>query len=118
MENNFSKNLRHLRVQNGMTQEELGKLLNKDYSTVGKWENGTRSPIMEDVIKIADFFDVPLQELIGGTFIKSKSSNDFKKILKDKGLLDDNDNLTEEDAKKLIDFAIANKDFIINKKEN
>lgn len=69
MENNFSTNLKHLRIQNNMTQEELGKKLNKDYSTIGKWENGTRSPIMEDVIKIAQIFNVSLEDLIGENFI-------------------------------------------------
>ena len=123
MENNFANNLRHLRIQNGMTQEELGKKLNKDYSTIGKWENGSRSPIMEDVIKIADYFNISLQELISGKFEYNNSpqriDNDisFKQILKKKGLIDENDNITEEDAKKLINFAIANKDYLI-KKEN
>lgn len=65
MENNFANNLKHIRVQNGLTQEQLGKILEKDYSTIGKWENGTRSPIMEDVIKLSEFFNIPLQDLIG-----------------------------------------------------
>lgn len=47
-----------------MTQEELAKKLNKDYSTIGKWENGTRSPIMVDILKIAELFDIELKDLI------------------------------------------------------
>ena len=39
----------------------------------------------------------------------------YKKILKDNGLMDENDNINEEDFKKLIDFAVANKDFLIKK---
>lgn len=34
-----------------------------------------------------------------------------------KGVIDENDNITEEDAKKLIDFAIANKDYLIKKED-
>lgn len=69
MENNFSNNLRHLRIQSGMKQEDLAKKLQKDYSTIGKWENGTRSPIMADVLKIAELFNVSLEQLIGGNII-------------------------------------------------
>lgn len=69
MENNFASNLKHLRVQAKMTQDELAKKLDKDYSTIGKWELGQRSPIMIDVIKIAELFNVSLEKLIGGSII-------------------------------------------------
>lgn len=121
MENNFASNLKHLRIQNNMTQEELGKKLSKDYSTIGKWENGTRSPIMEDVIRIAEYFNISLQELISGKIGINDSptyqKTNYKQILLNRGLIDENNNLTEEDAEKLIDFAIANKEYLI-KKEN
>lgn len=117
MENNFASNLKFLRLQRNITQEELGKRLGKDYSTIGKWENGTRFPIMEDVIKVAEFFNVSLTELIANNYTMGTSYNpsneDFKKILRNKGI--DDNNITEEDAKKLIDFAIANKDYVIKK---
>lgn len=69
IENNFPSNLKHLRVQNNLTQEDLAKKLDKDYSTIGKWENGTRSPIMVDILKIADLFDISLESLIGNNII-------------------------------------------------
>lgn len=69
MENNFATNLKHLRIQSGMTQEELAKKMDKDYSTIGKWELGQRSPIMTDVIKIADIFQVSLEKLFGSSMI-------------------------------------------------
>lgn len=69
MENNFASNLKHLRIQSGMTQDELARKLEKDYSTIGKWELGQRSPIMIDVIKIAELFQVSLETLIGGSVI-------------------------------------------------
>lgn len=69
MENNFASNLKHLRLQSGMTQEELAKKLDKDYSTIGKWELGQRSPIMTDVIRIANLFNVSLEKLIGQSII-------------------------------------------------
>ena len=65
MKNYFASNLKHLRIQAGLTQEELAKKLNKDYSTIGKWELGQRSPIMGDVFRVSELFNIPLEQLIG-----------------------------------------------------
>ena len=108
MKNNFANNFKHLRIQSGKTQEEIGKMLNKDYSTIGKWELGQRSPSMEDVIKIAEYFDVTLQELISGdieTSINKDNLEKYKQILRSKGLMDENDNIDEESFNKLIMIA-------------
>ena len=88
MENNFAKNLKKLRTQKGLTQLELAKKLDKDYSTVGKWELGQRSPAMLDILKIADIFGVNVEELISG-------QDDFKKS-KDEILNQKIKNLSEE----------------------
>ena len=112
MKNNFANNLKFLRLQKNITQEELGKRLGKDYSTIGKWENGTRSPIMEDVIKIAEYFNVSLTDLITnnyamGTSYTPNEENDqkYKQLLKDKGLMDENENINEESLNKLLKIA-------------
>lgn len=57
-----------------MTQEELAKKLDKDYSTIGKWENGTRSPIMVDVLRVAELFEVDLGDLIQTNLIYNNES--------------------------------------------
>ena len=119
MENNFAKNFKRLRIENGMTQEEIGIKLHTDYSTIGKWEKGSRSPIMEDVIKISELFDISLQELICGN-LDNKKSNDFitfQSVLKEKGILNKQENITEEDYNKIIDFVDKNIDILINKNE-
>lgn len=62
--NNFSINLKYFRIQSGLTQEELAKKLNKNYTTIGKWEKGIRSPILDDLIKIADIFGITIDKLV------------------------------------------------------
>lgn len=64
MKNFFPDNLKFLRNLKGMTQGELAKKMDKDYSTIGKWELGQRNPIMADIIKIADIFNVSVQDLV------------------------------------------------------
>ena len=115
-------NVKYLREKKGISQTKLAKDLNIDTSTLAKWENNTRQITLEWAIKLANYFDMDVGSFISINQIANTSSRiadkeEYKNILKEKGLINDNDNITEEDAKKLIDFAIANKDFII-KKEN
>lgn len=120
--NYTNTNVKYLREKKGISQTKLAKDLNIDTSTLAKWENNTRQITLEWAIKLANYFDMDVGSFISINQIANTSSRiadkeEYKNILKEKGLISDNDNITEEDAKKLIDFAIANKDFII-KKEN
>jgi transcriptional regulator with XRE-family HTH domain len=101
MENNFASNLKHLRVQSGMTQLELAKKLDKDYSTIGKWELGQRSPMMIDVIRIAELFNVSLEYLIGSSV--DNSTSDEIDLQQYKVLFDKDNKLTD-----------VQKEFILN----
>ena len=62
--NRFPTNLKFLRQHFGFSREELGDILNKDYTTIGKWENGTRSPTMQDTLDICNYFKVDLNDII------------------------------------------------------
>ncbi len=64
MNDYFTYNLKYLRNKSGMYQLDLAKKMNKDYSTIGKWESGQRNPTMKDVIKLAEIFDVSVQDLV------------------------------------------------------
>ena len=60
----FAKNLRFLRKQKGLNQEEISGLFNKRANTVGNWENGKSEPSIGELIRLADFFKVGLQQLL------------------------------------------------------
>lgn len=121
MANYFQRNLKYLREKKGLSKNKLGELTGVNQTTIGRWENGEISPTIDNVIDLMNALNIPLDEL--GTFlgknlengekIMTSSDEDFKKILRNKGI--DDNNITEEDAKKLIDFAIANKDYVIKK---
>jgi transcriptional regulator with XRE-family HTH domain len=126
MENNFATNLKHLRIQSGMTQEELAKKLGKDYSTIGKWELGQRSPIMTDVIRISQLFNVSLEKLMCGSFthnnenVTNSLNNNKKEInfLEQYQLLfDKDDKLTEEQKKFFMDYIEEKHKEIDNEEE-
>lgn len=89
---NFANNLKHLRIEKGYTQQELAKLLGKDYSTIGKWELGQRFPVMKDVLKISEIFNVPLETLVNNDIIyeNNQDLNINKELMKKIESLNDN----------------------------
>lgn len=60
----FGNNLKRLRLERNMTQEELGDKLGVSYRTVSSWEINRTEPNMGTVQKIAELFGVKTDELI------------------------------------------------------
>lgn len=60
MKNYLSKNIKFLRHQQQLDQETLAKILNVGRSTLACWENGSRSPSINMMIKIANHFNIGL----------------------------------------------------------
>lgn len=65
MENTFSQRLIKLRTECNMTQEELAKKIGLAISTISMYERGSRIPSLKVLEKIADFFNVDLDYLLG-----------------------------------------------------
>ena len=57
--------LRDLRFQAGMTQTELAKKLGTTQRCVSNWENDNVAPSVEMLVKIADYFCVSTDYLLG-----------------------------------------------------
>lgn len=64
--NTFEKNLKRLRSQRNLKQEDLAEQLSVTRQTVSGWETGRRQPDLETLKKLADVLDVDLHELIYG----------------------------------------------------
>lgn len=61
----FSENLKTLRKQKRLTGAKLAHKLNISHSTLASWETGRHIPHLADIIRIADFFEVSIDELLG-----------------------------------------------------
>ena len=59
--------LRELRIQKGLTQAELSKALQVSASSIGMYEQGRREPDNETLGRIANFFNVTTDYLLGRT---------------------------------------------------
>lgn len=63
----FSKRLKELRNEAGLTQKEVATKLNISQPTYVQWESGRRSPSSETLEKFAKLFNVSTDYLLGKT---------------------------------------------------
>ncbi|MEF2247713.1 helix-turn-helix domain-containing protein [Paenibacillus sp. IITD108] len=63
----FGQRLRGLREGKKITQKELSKILNVSESAIGMYERGEREPNFETIDKIAAYFNVRTDYLLGRT---------------------------------------------------
>lgn len=119
----LNKNVKFLRTKKGLSQQTLADKVGVDRSTISRIENDEIETTIDNAIKIAEVLKINFKDLLSKDLSidsPEELNNDleninFKEILIKKGLMDEDDNISEEDAKKLIEFAIANKDFLIKK---
>ncbi len=61
----IADNIRFFRKANNLTQEELSKQLGGSKNLVSNYENGISTPDIYTLVKLADIFDITLDELVG-----------------------------------------------------
>lgn len=96
----FSKTLKKLRTDNNLTQEQLAKSVDIATSTIAMYENGSRLPSLSSAIKISNFFNVPIAELLDAPEHYVASTFDNKKNSINAMLY----NLTIDDLEQIIQF--------------
>lgn len=61
---NLANNLRKIRKENNLSQEQLAEKLGVSRQSVSKWESEQAYPEMEKMIQICDLFDITMDELL------------------------------------------------------
>jgi len=56
-----------LRTEKNLSQREIAKIMNVSQGTYNNWENSNTQPSIEQLIALADFFEVSVDYLIGRT---------------------------------------------------
>lgn len=64
MNNSFGKNLKRIREEKGVSQEDLAKHIHICRESVSKWETGKVSPQVKWLYEIARFLKVNPEELV------------------------------------------------------
>lgn len=65
----FGQRLKELRNERGLLQKDLAEILGTTNSSVCDWETDRAQPDMETLSKIADYFNVTTDYLLGRTDI-------------------------------------------------
>lgn len=63
--NTFCSRLKYLRLENNMSQRKLAQEFKTSNSSICDWECGRSEPCFEMLVKIAEFFNVSTDFLLG-----------------------------------------------------
>lgn len=77
----LQENIKALRKERGLTQEELAIRVNVVRQTVSKWEKGLSVPDADLLQKIADVLEVTVSQLLGAEPETAKSRNEIAEQL-------------------------------------
>ena len=72
----FKERLKQLRKELGLTQEEFAEKIGYTRTAVSAWEIGRNEPSNNDTIKLADFFGVSIDYLLGKSDVRNPEPQD------------------------------------------
>ena len=81
MNNNFKENLKKLRKENNLSQEQLADELGVSRQAISKWESGAAYPEMDKIIALCDKFNLNIDDLLHKDIKEVKGEEESKKKL-------------------------------------
>ncbi|MBR4830509.1 MAG: helix-turn-helix domain-containing protein [Bacilli bacterium] len=79
MNNQFSENLKKIRKEQNLSQEELADKLGVSRQAISKWESGQAYPEMDKIITICNMFNVNIDDLLHNDIKEVKGEEESKK---------------------------------------
>lgn len=76
----LSENIRTLRKEHAMTQEQLAEVLNVTVGAVYKWESGQSVPELGTIVELADLFDTSVDVLLGYEMKDNRLQTTIKRL--------------------------------------
>ena len=101
----FAECLQELREDRNISRKDLAAFLNISVSTLGMYEQRRREPNVDMLIKLADYFNVSLDFLVGRT-----SNNEERKNMLDALSLKNRIDKLPQGYKNIIDFMLNTKE--------
>lgn len=78
----FKDQLSKLRKRKKITQIELANMLGVKQYIISFWEIGRSEPSINQIIKLSDVLDVPIDYLLDKEMVRTTSEEDFCKVIK------------------------------------
>lgn len=102
----FAQKLKQLRLSKNMTMSEFGKQIGFSKQTVSRLESGRAEPALYTVVKIADFFNCSLDDLVfGEIFVGTETHLKLKDFIADISEIEKTNLQAMEQIKSLKKFA-------------
>lgn len=96
--------LKYLRTERGENLEKVAEYLNVSIQTISNYENEKRDMTPDTIIKLAEYFNVSTDYLLGKSDIRNPENTDLDKL--QIGLsTKDYSNISDEQLKQIEDFA-------------
>ena len=70
----FEDQIKHYRKQAGLSQEKMAEKIGVSRQAITKWENGTGTPDISNLMAIANLFQISIDELLSNGKTESKKS--------------------------------------------
>lgn len=83
----IGNNIKRIRQNKGVTQEQLGDSIGVSGQAVSKWENGSALPDIQVLPKLADYFGISIDELMGYKLNALTYKEQFVKFMLGNGIL-------------------------------
>ena len=79
--NEIGSMIKYLRSRDRLSQKELADKLHVSASAIGNWEQGTRRPDYETMVKISEIFGITVDELAGNKKTVTTSRMEWDKVV-------------------------------------
>lgn len=111
----FSERLKNLRKEAGFTQVDVASKLGISQPAYASWERGVKKPTQENLVKIAQIFNVSIDYLVGNSEEKLDELDNIELLFRmnSKGLSEEE---KEVFKKELIEFMEERKKLFDDKK--
>ena len=116
----IGKRIRELRAERGLSQQELGASIGVTKVSICGYENGTRIPNLEKLIKLAEVLETTTDYLLGITSNSSQSLNsgnlntDISEIAHKLYSLKSDEHLSQKQIEFIKNMIITNKELVLS----
>lgn len=73
----FGRNIKHLRQSQGLSQQQFANLFELSRGSVGSYEEGRADPKIETLVKIAQYYQLSLDQLVLGNLGEMKKKEEL-----------------------------------------
>lgn len=102
------KNLRKFRIEKKLSQQQLADVIGTTQQSINKYENHGTEPDIETLIKLADYFEISVDQLVGHSAPGSKAPRHELNLTREEILLVENYRKLSKPEQESIHLIIKN----------